>query len=471
MEALKNKYRSLPTVVKASLWYTLCSILIKGTSFLTVPIFSRVLSVEDYGKYTLYNSWVQLFTVLMTLNLSMGVFLKGLVKYEDQRDKYVASMQILTAIICMVWLVLFLLGKSFFESITGLPFSFLFVMIFHILMISAINFWSTRLRFEYKYISFVVVSLLIGIGTPIINFFAVTLSHDKGSTMIYSFAAYQALIGTFFFIWNITRSKLNGISSYWMFALRFNIPLIPYYFSQIALDQIDRVMIAHFFGQRQVAMYNIPYQMSMALSIISTSISNAFIPTLYQKIKAGTENELKKAQSYILIIIGVGTLFINLLSPEILAFLAPSKYSGAVWIIGPVVIGMYLKYLINILNNIEFYYENTSLSMIISVIAAGSNILLNYFLLPKYGYIIAGYTTMISFLISLILHLFFVRNLKYDDSLDMRNVIIISTMVIVLVLASQLLYSEILIRGLIILLIGVLSIWKRKTILSIIRKK
>lgn len=51
MNKLLVKYRSIPVQVKASLWFLICAFLQKGISFITTPIFTRLLSTSEYGQY------------------------------------------------------------------------------------------------------------------------------------------------------------------------------------------------------------------------------------------------------------------------------------------------------------------------------------------------------------------------------------------------------------------------------------
>ena len=70
---ITSKYRSLSVQAKAALWFTICSFLQKGISFITVPIFTRLMSTEEYGTYTVYLSWLQILTILTSLYLFNGV--------------------------------------------------------------------------------------------------------------------------------------------------------------------------------------------------------------------------------------------------------------------------------------------------------------------------------------------------------------------------------------------------------------
>ena len=41
-----EKYRSIARPAKAAIWFTICSFILKGISFITVPIFTRIISLR-----------------------------------------------------------------------------------------------------------------------------------------------------------------------------------------------------------------------------------------------------------------------------------------------------------------------------------------------------------------------------------------------------------------------------------------
>ena len=41
-------------VINAGIGYTFSNLLVKGISFLSIPIFTRLLSTEDYGVFSVY---------------------------------------------------------------------------------------------------------------------------------------------------------------------------------------------------------------------------------------------------------------------------------------------------------------------------------------------------------------------------------------------------------------------------------
>ena len=58
---------------KASTCYLIGNIFNKGIAFLTVPIFTRILSTSDYGIVTTYNSWIGIVSMLLGFALHMAI--------------------------------------------------------------------------------------------------------------------------------------------------------------------------------------------------------------------------------------------------------------------------------------------------------------------------------------------------------------------------------------------------------------
>ena len=52
--------------VRIGIVYTLSNIIIKGMSFLTTPIFTRLMSQEEYGSFSNISSWANIISVSYT---------------------------------------------------------------------------------------------------------------------------------------------------------------------------------------------------------------------------------------------------------------------------------------------------------------------------------------------------------------------------------------------------------------------
>ena len=99
MNKIIQKYKNSNVAIKAALWFTICNLLQKGITMISMPIFTRLLSTEQYGVLTIYNSWYSIISIIVTLNLAGGVIFNAMTKYEDDKDRFISSMQGLSTLI------------------------------------------------------------------------------------------------------------------------------------------------------------------------------------------------------------------------------------------------------------------------------------------------------------------------------------------------------------------------------------
>lgn len=107
MKTIK-KFNNVSEPTKASLSYMVVSFIQKGLSFITGPIFTRLLTTEQYGQISVYQSWQQVFFIFASLCLSYGVFNNGMLDYRDDRDCFSFSLLVLSNIATII-LALFII--------------------------------------------------------------------------------------------------------------------------------------------------------------------------------------------------------------------------------------------------------------------------------------------------------------------------------------------------------------------------
>ena len=95
-------------------------------------------------------------------------------------------------------------------------------------------------------------------------------------------------------------------------------------------------------------------------------------------------------------VMGFGLLCMaeSLIAPEIMMVMGPEAYSSGVYAIPPVVGAIFVSCLYNIFASIEFYNKKTSFITLASITAALLNLILNLILIPIFGFVAAGYTTL-----------------------------------------------------------------------------
>lgn len=124
-----QKYKKVSAPVKASIWFTVCNAIQKGISLLSTPIFTRLLTPEQYGTYTVYQSWYQIISIFATLNLFYGVFNNGMTKFPNDKRTFTSSMQGLSTTLTVALFCIYLIRPSFWNELLELSSLYVFAML------------------------------------------------------------------------------------------------------------------------------------------------------------------------------------------------------------------------------------------------------------------------------------------------------------------------------------------------------
>lgn len=478
---MTSKHLTVSPPVKAAIWFTICSFLQRGILAITTPIFTRLLTTKEYGIYTLYQSWFSVITILCTLNLSFNVFHRAMVKYPHDKDGYTSSMQSLTILITLIVFSSFFFFPNTWEKAMKLPASLIFCMFLEMLFAPAFYFWQTRQRFEYHYIALAIDTVLLTLGGTILGVIAVIFTHDGAEARIYPVVALDVLFGLFFMILQYVRGKKIFSGEYWKFALAFNLPLLPHYLSTVILNQADRVIIGSLCGTKEVAYYGVAYSLAMASSLFISSVNSSLIPWTYQQMATNNPKQIRRI-GYIglllsAVLAGILLLVIGL-GPEIMLFLAPAKYQSAVWVIPPVALSVLASMYVWLFVNVETFYEKNVYVAVVSIVAAVLNVVLNYAMIPIFGYLAAGWTTLAAYLLMAAGHAFFTRRIqKQRNATTVYNLRVLILLFIITALLSSVfmvLYKTSVVRYMLLLILIFVGIFQRNNILatlSVLKKR
>lgn len=475
LKQIKTKYSSINIAVKAGLWFTICNLLQKGITMISMPIFTRILTTEQYGVVTLYQSWYSIISIIVTLNLAGSLINNGMVKYEDRRSEFISSMQGLSTCVTIVFFIIYLVSMNFWNNLFHLSTVFMLTMFIQLLFEPAYLFWAQRQRYEYRYKSLVAVTLALSVTSPILGLIAVISTDYKAEARVISFALVQICIGIIFYILQAIKGKKFFEKEFWLFAIKFNLPLIPHYLSQIILGQSDRIMIERLCGTDSAAIYGVAYNLATVMTLFINAINSSFVPTMYENMKNRNYVQIRKSADLICAFMTVVICFFMLLGPEAISIFATSEYKTAVWIFPPVAASIFFTYIYTLFINVEFYYEKTHYVMSVSIIGAILNLVLNYIFIPKYGFVAAGYTTVFCYALfalgHFVLHKIILKKQGITEQVfKSKRILIYSIIVLAFVAVSNVLYKFTLARYILIAVAVLVTLVNYKKVISLTKR-
>lgn len=472
---LAKRYGEMPVTTKAALWFTVCNCISSGISFLSMPFFTRLMSSDQYGIVTVYNSWVQVFSVFATLNLSAGAFNNGMVKFSKDRDRYSSSMEGLFSVVNLAVAAVVIGTCATVPGLIDMPLPLIVTMFFQIFANHIYALWCARQRYEYKYIALLGMTFVFAVAVTVLSVVVVALVPDdsmKAMTKASISAIGGCLVALAVVVVTQRKSPHPYVGEYWKFAFSFSVPLIPHYLSLIVLGQIDRIMIASIVGESAAAHYAVAYTIGMALSIVSSALNSSIVPWQFEKIKRGDYNGLSQRATTIVAFLSAVGVAMALISPEILLIAAPGEYQEAVIVMPPVVMSVVFTFIYNVLSNYEFYFMANKFISIASMIAAVVNIVLNLAFIPVFGFAAAAYSTVVCYGLLAAAHTIFSlhvcrKNVGVEVTSKMLNpkqIWLVAYVAMAAMLGCNLLYPFPVIRYVVIAVLCIVAFVKRDEI-------
>lgn len=471
MNRIILRYKNLPTQVKATFWFIACHVVQSGCRFFTMPFLVRLLTTEQYGIYSVFLSWIQIITIFATLNLHCGVYNNAMFKYPDRRCSYTSASQSLSVVLTIGCFIVYLIFNGFWNNLLDIGPKYTILIFVQLLFTESFMLWTGRQRYEYKYVGLLIYTALLAVlymVLPIVSAYLVS-KNQRLDAVIYSGVIVQSGIGLGFMIYNYIKGKIFYNREFWIFSLRFNIPLIPHYLSGIILGQADRVMIKKYIGESEAGIYSFTYNISLVISIITQSINNAILPYTYAKLKNRDYRNLKRITIFLLLMVGGMCLAFSAVAPEFLKVFATDEYYDAVYLVPVISLSLYFTFLYYLFANIEFFFEANKFITLASITGAIVNVVLNYILLPIFGYYAAGYTTMLCYILYSVGHYIFMRivckkRINGDKVYNNTAILLISIVLVLLSFLVMLIYDYPIIRYTLILIVLVFCGIKRKLI-------
>ena len=461
--------------IQASSAYVICSVVQRCLSFITLPLFTRLLTQDQFGIGTVYSSTYAVAIIFTTLHLPYGSFSPAMIKFEKDREGYISAVNTICILFTTIYFIIYFLFQSFWNNILDLPTELMILLGFDMLFSTSITFWMGKARFEYKYKTFVKVTLVTTVLGTLCALLAVVFLPNKGVAKVMANSFVMIAVGVVIMIMSLVRGKQCFNKKYWKYALSFNIPLIPYYLSQMVFNQSDRLMINKMTGRSDAAMYGVAYALAFILTFVLNAINNSFIPWLYRKIKEDRAQEARKITLIIALIMAVLLLGVIAMAPEIILIMAGEQYMPAIWVVPPVAMSLLLLFYSQLFINIEFYFEEKYKLVGASILAAVVNIVFNYFGIIEFGFVAAGYTTLISYILFVVCNYFAMKKLCKDRNID-GNIYNLKGLVLIFLVFSitgfgfMALYLFTLIRLTIIVIVLIVILIFRERIINSIKQ-
>ena len=393
---------------KHGIIYGVGSILEKALAFLLLPLYTTRFAASDYGILGLVTTTGTVLSIIFTIGMNVGL-LRSYYDYDDEESrKKVVSTSFYIVLISSI--IMLILGISFSRYLSFLLFKsadynlhFIIIVItsvFNILNIIPLIIFRIKKK-SVHFIIFQTSFLAIGIGIII---YLVNYRH-------------MGILGSL--IGNLAMSVIGCITLYIYFRreivfkflkvegkkmLLLGLPLIPSDLSVFVFTAIDRYFLNYYSTTKELGLYNLAYNFGNMMTVLIATPISLIWPVMYLSVKDhdNAKEFYSRTLTYTLTVSFFLFLILSLLSKEVLQIMSNKEYWGANAVI-PLIVLTYSLWSIRKIINVASTLKRKMLGLaIVNFGGAAVNIGLNFLLIPRYGILGAGYSTLITYILVII---------------------------------------------------------------------
>ena len=409
---------NLRVPVRASIWYAGTSFIAKAVGFLVTPFFTRMISGEKYGELTLYLTLVGIgSTSCSAVNTGSAIF-KGIKKHESEKGSFLKSALFVSlsfsAVICTV-----LFAFSPFFNIKR----HLFIpLTLQIMCDSIVAVALSSAKFSYQYKQVALISILSSVLPAIITLSILRIVNGRFRVRVYALLVISLCLAA----WELIkifqypgRIKRKVSVDFFKSAL----PLIPHSISSALSGQADKMIITYLMGSYALAKYSVTHSLGVALQFIVGAIGFALGPWIIRKLDSNMQEKINNLVELLFYGISALCLCLIALAPEAMKILAPPEYLEAFPALLPIVITTPLSLVCSVITICLVHFGQGKATTAMALVGAGVNLLLNFTLIPKLGYLGAGLATLLSALSSMLIGLYVLTKARLLNLISPRRIL------------------------------------------------
>ena len=420
-------------LTKATSLYFVGNVFVRLASFILMPLYVNILSLEQFGDYAL------IMAIYAVLNVVyQGGLLQGFTKYFFEKDSERG------VVVSTTFNTLFLLGLIFsviftfsIRPLTSL-FNFnaqlrpLLLFLAWLLLLDSLAFFSLHLlrteQLAKKAVTYSIINALVNIVLNLffllvlkLGIFGILLAQGGANLVLLLLCLGRVREGY----------KLRIDCALFKRLIYFSLPLMLAGLCGILMDVADRFIIDIYIDRSTVGIYSLAYKIGLVMSLFVTSFRTAYLPHFLNlnddvQFAQGKKEKsdfffsqlklsfLKLTGVMALIFVGVIVVLPYLFKLKVFGYhLLNENYLPAVAVV-PYILLAYVFNGYAAFFSIGPYISGQSRHFLVTdLIGLGVNIILNLILIPKFGMVGAAVATMFAFFVAtLYIFLIFLKDMR-----------------------------------------------------------
>lgn len=408
---------------RVALFNILSTLILDGIAFFTGPLFYSLLGDEGYGVVSIYGIWVSAAAIVFTLQ-TQGTLVNATVEYSPEEQKrYQSSVMTLSVLAFLILGGLTVLFMGPISRLLKMEWYLIALMLLQAFGTFCISFLSTKFIYEFKAGWKMLLSVSVTLITLGLSLLLVLNLPQETRYLgrIGAIASTYGLIGIPVCIYILAKGRTFYNREYWKFCIYLAVPSVFYNLSDLILGQTDRVMLQQMLSNAMVGQYSIALQFGGIMFIIFGALNHTWCPFFFEDMKLGNRAALTERSRNFLELFTVLSVGFLLLVREVFHLMVSKATEGSTLLIPVFVTSYFLNFLCTFPVNYEYYRKKTKVVAIVTITSSLTNLVLNYFLILRFGMFGAALATAVSHGLQLTLHYVYTRFVLGKDDYPFQS--------------------------------------------------
>lgn len=402
------------SIVKNSFIYLGSSILSKVAPFLLLPFLTSYLSKKEFGVLATYLVINNLYSVFIGLSLHTNVTRNFYKKTKNELAIVIGNVFLILFSSTFLYFIFTIIAVQIWGVIFSIPSKYFLLSPFLALLSMINQIFLSILRNEGKAYLFGIFELSNAFITSLATYILLVNFNFGWTSQVTSLVIANSVFALISFA-HILKSGYINLSynkSYISKILKLSVPLVPHLLGGSIIAVSDRLFIERMVGIEAVALYSVGYSFGSVVSLLTDAIIKAWSPWFYEKLAQPThEKKIKivKATYLYILFIFICAFLISLIAEIILPYMVHEDFQNATQYVRWVAIGYAVQGVYKIFFPYLVHISKTMFLALSTILAATINLVLNYFLILRYGPMGAVYATVVAYSLSAVLVFWYQR--------------------------------------------------------------
>lgn len=381
-------------------------LLLQGISFISSPLFSRLLGTEGYGNLTSFSTWAGIAATVLSLQTNATI-VNAMVEFpEQEQPAYQSSAMMLSLLSFAVGSVLVALLSGPISAGLKMDRWLLGLLLVQAFGTFGVNFLSSKFTYEFKADRNMLLSVFIAVasmGVALVFVLSAPMEQRYLGRIMGNALVYGA-VGISGCLWILAKGKRGFSRKYWRFCLLLGCPLVFQNLAYSILGSSDILMLKQLAGASDSGIYSLAFTLSGIMFTIFGALNNSWTPFFFDDMKQGRrENILRQGNNFLELFTVLSVGFV-LLVREVYHVYADREFWPGLELIPVFVASYYVNMLCTFPVNFELFHKKTNVVAAATVAASLVNLVLNYAFIRLFGMTGAAIATLLSHCLQLAMH-------------------------------------------------------------------